>query len=100
MQPFIRAIRQLFPGAVFPKNFAPLFPDRFMLPTEAREMVGGEKEFERLRKDYPEIIRAYNRGERGGATKFRLWEIQDAIQQDAKDQRQKYLREPRFNRRP
>lgn len=93
MHAFKKMIRQAFPGVVFPRNFVPFFPDKFLLPNEAREMVGGEKEFERLRKKYPDMIRTYYRGEGGKATKFSLYEVQDAIHQEKQDQRKKYLRE-------
>ena len=57
-----------------------------------------QKEIERLRKTYPEIITTYGRGEKETATKFRLWEIQDAIQQEAKDQK-KVIAGSKLNRR-
>lgn len=85
-------IRQAFPGAEIPKNFIPLFPNRYLLPKEVWELVGGEKEFERLRRKYPEIITTYPRGEKGGATKFLLWEIQDAIIQDSRDVKRQFSR--------
>ncbi len=87
MRTFLQLIKAAFPGAELPRNFIPFFPDRYLLPREAWEYVGGEKEFERLRKAYPETLRTYTRGEAGTATKYRLWELQDAIQEDARRQK-------------
>ena len=98
MRSYKAMIKQAFPDADMPKNFVPFFPERYVLPAEAWEMCGGEKEFERLRKTYPEIITTYGRGEKETATKFRLWEIQDAIQQEAKDQK-KVIAGSKLNRR-
>lgn len=54
-------------------------------------MVGGEKEFYRLRSNYPDILIQYKRGEQGTAFRYSLWDIQDAMQEDERNQREQYL---------